>query len=292
MVFASQYSNLRNKNYWTSFASDFHIENSNEALELLDPGAEIKSTSDNWMSNEGYFQFKQIFNSDEIKAMGKLVKKLVATNHHPVFSFVYDEFWQIQAKLKPVIENFIGEGYTLRPCFWTWHLDPQKQEAGWKPHRDGNAETIKPDGRTKVLSLWIPLTDPNPLNGCLYLVPMNREKKDLGNLTPGMDFELSDLIALPGNTGDAFFWNHWVVHWGGKASKRAPEPRISIAFELEEVGSNILNAPLLNPLELPSFDARLRMIAYQIKQYTHMYKFSEDLLKFSQEVLEKIPSVQ
>jgi ectoine hydroxylase-related dioxygenase (phytanoyl-CoA dioxygenase family) len=147
--------------------------------------------------------------------------------------------------------------------------------------------SINADGSPNLLTVWIALSEATPLNGCMYMVPMDRsgkahETKDAKNL----DFNLPSLRALPAKTGDLLMWNHWVIHWGARASKQASEPRISMAFELEREGSNIHTMPLINPTQIPSFEARLKLIAFQIQQYTHMYKFSQQMLNFSKEILE------
>jgi len=91
--------------------------------------------------------------------------------------------------------------------------------------------------------------------------------------------------ALPADAGDMYMWNFWVLHWGSRASRRATEPRISVAFEIEEEGSNLIEAPLMDPMRLPSYEERLRIIAYQIKQYTHMYKFDSTFMEFADSTL-------
>jgi hypothetical protein len=278
---------LKSKDFWLEFFDKFSICDYDKAnsIDLVQMDEAAKSELRDWMLNDGYYQLKNNKHDIAIDAYAKLVKKLVEHQILPVFGFVYDEFWILQARIKNYVEAILGPGYKLRPCFWSWHLDPKKEEAGWKIHRDGNIETIKPDGSTSALSVWVALSEANPLNGCMYLVPMNRESVKPQEAGSKLDFDMSSIRALPAEAGDIFFWNHWVIHWGAKSSKRAKAARMSIAFELEEAGSNILGAPLLDPMHLPSFDDRLRMIAYQIRQYTHMYGFSKDLLNFADSIL-------
>lgn len=287
MVFLQKNQNLVDKNFWKSLAADFHIEGKDFAKAASIPSTnpeEIKLAQD-LLKTEGYFQKHQVFSPEETSKYSALIKQLVSNQLLPIFCFIYDEFWLTQKRMQSLIQNTIGENYSLRPCLWAWHVDPQKEEAGWKPHRDGNIEALNQDLSPKVLSLWIPLSDATTLNGCMYLVPMNREAQKPHDVIKGWDFNLPDARAIPAEAGDAFIWNHWIVHWGSRASKRAVAPRISLGFELESSGSNILNAPLLDPNELPSFEDRLKIIAYQILQYTHMYQFSQEMLDFAQEQL-------
>jgi hypothetical protein len=285
MFLNQELTSLKSKSFWQNFAPEMHIESlkTNEFIEVPNNVLDIAKKN---LNSEGYFQMKQEITELETQAYANLIKRLVSLNILPVFCYVFDEFWLIQAKAKNLINSILGENYRIRPCLWAWHLNPANEEAGWKPHRDGNIDSLNPDLSPRVLSLWIPLTDANPLNGCMYMVPMNRESQE-PHRAKGMDFNLPDVRALPAQAGDMLIWNHWVIHWGAQASKRAAEARISLGFELEAKGSNIINAPLLDPLELPSFEDRLKIIAYQIHQYTHMYEFSREMLEFAHNILDK-----
>ena len=283
MVFLQKNQNLTDKQFWHSLSGDFHIEDHDFARSINEYkfSQEQYQKAQDLIKTEGYFQAQNIFNTEDTDKYASLIKALVSKQLLPIFCFIYDEFWLCQRKLQNLITSSLGENYSLRPCLWAWHLDPEKEEAGWKPHRDGNIESLNQDLSPKVLSLWIPLSDANTLNGFMYLVPMNREAEKPHEVKQGWDFNLPDVRALPAQAGDAFIWNHWVVHWGSRASKRAAEPRISLGFELECQGSNILAAPLLDPTKLPSFSDRLKIIAYQILQYTHMYQFTNEMLDFA-----------
>lgn len=285
MVLTQEFVSLKSKSFWQNFAPEMHIETL-VAESFIEIPTDTLSVAKAKLNTEGYFQLQQEISKLETEPLAKLVRKLVSFNILPVFCYLYDEFWLIQAKAKTLINNILGENYRIRPCLWAWHLNPVLEEAGWKPHRDGSIESLNPDLSPRVLSLWVPLTDATPLNGCMYIVPMDRENQ-APHQAQGLDFNLPDVRALPGKAGDMFIWNHWVIHWGAQACKRAPEARISLGFELETQGSNILNAPLLDPLTLPSYEDRLKIIAYQIHQYTHMYDFSREMLDFAHSILDK-----
>ena len=287
MVFLNIQENLSSRNYWQSFAPDFHIQDSDfwAAKQAFPVSPELKTEMNDYMVNEGIYKIdKSVINYDP-SAYATLVKKLASANLLPVFAFMYDEFWLLQAQAKNAMEAVLGPKYTLRPCMWVWHLDPQKEEAGWRQHRDGGIDSLHEDLRPKVLSLWIPITDTDPLNGCMYAKPMNREEVNIETNKRTSIENLQEMQALPADAGDMYIWNFWVLHWGSRASKRAKEPRISVAFELEEEGSNLIEAPLMDPMRLPSYEERLRIIAYQIKQYTHMYKFDSLFLDFADSIL-------
>ena len=287
MVFLNIQENLISENYWKSFAPDFHIADSSfwNFQEAFSVPEETKAEMNDYMLNEGFYKIdKSIVNYDPSKH-ATLVKKLVSANLLPVFAMIYDEFWLLQASARNAMEAVLGTGYTIRPCMWVWHVDPKKEESGWYQHRDGDINSLHEDKRPKVLSLWIPLTQATPQNGCMYVKPMNREEVCVVTNKKADIACLQDMQALPAEAGDMYIWNFWVLHWGSKATKRAKEPRISVAFEIEEAGSNLLEAPLMDPFRMPSYEERLRIIAYQIKQYMHMYKFNSTFLEFADNAL-------
>jgi ectoine hydroxylase-related dioxygenase (phytanoyl-CoA dioxygenase family) len=165
----------------------------------------------------------------------------------------------------------LGDDFLLLPDFWIWNVDPQKGEAGWKPHRDKGWISLFEDGTPKSLSLWLPLTEATPLNGCMYLVPRSQDPTYGTPDEKDWQFQYAGIRALPAGPGDFLLWTQAILHWGARTSPRAPESRISISFEVQRADVPAYNYPLLNPAEIPPFDMRLRLLAKQILQYRHMY---------------------
>jgi hypothetical protein len=77
--------------------------------------------------------------------------------------------------------------------------------------------------------------------------------------------------ALPAKPGDFLVWNQAVLHWGSLSSEFAEAPRISMALEFQRGDIAPFREPLLDHETLPTFSERVRLIAMQILQYTHMY---------------------
>ncbi len=230
---------------------------------------------------EGYVQLNNINQSENYPLLVEAVKNLVAKDLLPVFAFVYDEFWLLQARFKNILSEFIGKDYKMLPAFWAWHVDPSKEEAGWEPHRDRDRHALESDGSPLAVTMWLPLNEANPMNGCIYLVPANRDRAYATERETNYDFEYAAVRALPANPGDALIWNHAILHWGARASDRATEPRMSIAFEYQRGDIKPMKDMLVDPVKLPSFEQRLDLIAKQIIQYTHMYDFKQEMLEFA-----------
>ena len=239
---------------------------------------------------EGYFQLPPQRWDLPIDGMVNLVKALNANGLPLPFAFVYDEFWCLYLRLNHVIESLIGPGFLRLPDFWAWLVDPQKDESGWSPHRDKNHKALFEDGSPKSVTIWIPLTDSTTLNGCMYLVPADR---DPVYGTPQDDqrvFKHSDIRALPAQAGSVLCWNQAILHWGSHSSTRETLPRISVAFEFQSGQVPPFNEPLTKPNEIPSFAFRMQLIGKQIVQYKHMYPLAPEVEAFARTLFQAEPA--
>jgi len=238
------------------------------------------------MMEDGYFGDSDAALIPLALALAEGVKTCVSMGLPPVFIFLCDEVWECFFRLHPVISHLLGDGYKFLPAFWVWHVDPKNRESGWRPHRDRGSIALAPDGSPFSLSLWIPLSDANPLNSCIYVVP--------SGLDPTYDtkqentFQASPVTirALPAKPGDYLCWNQSVYHWGSPSSPFATEPRISMSLECQRGDILPFDNPLLEPLSTPDFPVRLRLVAKQILQYQRMYGFSQELCEIATRIIE------
>ncbi len=237
-----------------------------------------------FLKDEGYFQASNSWFVD-LKAMANLVRALTAENLSPVFGFLFDEFWVPFFQLHLLYQALLGDKYYFLPDFWIWNVDPRKGESGWRPHRDKGKMALFPDGSPKSLTTWIPLSSATPLNGCMYLVPAMSDPTYGTEDENKWEFEYSSIRALPGNPGDFFIWNQAVLHWGSKTSPRAAESRVSMAFEFQRADVNPFNTPLIEPLNLLTFEVRLKLVAKQLLQYRHMYKLDPPVERIAMELI-------
>ena len=264
--------------YWRGLNPQLTIESTNTELgSSLDADETEKLALD--VKNEGYFQAHDVCPIRVVRRMADAIKRFHELQCPVVFAFVYDEFWSIFRQITPLMGRILGESFQQLPDFWAWYVDPATESSGWRPHRDKGFQALRPDGTPLSLTVWVPLTDTTPLNGCIYLVPShldppslyeNQEDKRLPN-------NMQDVRAIPATAGSFLGWNQAVLHWGGRASRRATEPRISVAFEFQCGDIPPYNQPLLDPHRSPPFGTRLRLIGKQILQYRHMYGFSDAL---------------
>jgi len=136
------------------------------------------------------------------------------------------------------------------------------------------------DGRAKSLTIWITLTEATAENGCIYLLPTDLDKNYNTPEEDTWSFDYNDVRAQPCAAGTMMCWNQAILQWGGRSSKHAQNPRISISLEFQRADDPPFNKPLLPNDSLPPFDVRLKLIALQILQYKHLYPLSPELESF------------
>ncbi|WP_151638865.1 phytanoyl-CoA dioxygenase family protein [Noviherbaspirillum aerium] len=279
--------------FWRALNPDLHISAFPLAAKLAYASQVSPQQADQCtrrMLKDGYFETPPLISKAKAARLASVISDLVARGIAPVFAFIYDEFWQIACGTNPVLTSLLGNDYHLTPCdIWAWHIDASSNAAGWGPHRDLAAkEAMREDGRPRLVTVWAPLTDTTPLNACMYVLPVHCDP----NIPDALDRSpfsslgaVQGIRAVPAVAGSAIGWNMHVLHWGGRSSEWAQEPRISVAlyfhsqdcrlndieyasaregFDAQQFGSQF---------ELP-FANRLRAIAGAIGLYSSRLKLT------------------
>jgi hypothetical protein len=234
---------------------------------------------------EGYFQERDPQLVEITSLLSTAVSRCVQLGIPPVFIFLFDEAWASFFRQHATIAALLGAQYQTLPDFWAWHVDPQAGQAGWRPHRDKGRISLAPDGSPLSLTIWIPLTEATPLNGCMYMLPANRDPVYNTENDKSWQVDYPSIRALPGQPGDWFCWNQAVLHWGAQSSPFATNPRMSMALEFQRSDMTPFNTPQLGMLPVLNFESRLRLVAKQILQYQHMYPLPEHMQRFARGVI-------
>jgi ectoine hydroxylase-related dioxygenase (phytanoyl-CoA dioxygenase family) len=223
------------------------------------------------MLEEGYFQDQHEACARLAPLLSDAVAKCRELDIPPAFVFLFDEAWEAFFSLDPMIRYFLGDTYKILPDFWTWHVDPAKAEAGWRPHRDKGRAALAPNKTPTSLTIWIPLTEATPQNGCMYMLPANFDPVYATENEKQWQVDMASIRALPAKPGDFLCWNQAVLHWGSRTSRFAKSPRMSMALEFQRGDIRPWNTPLIEPFANLDFDTRLKLVGKQILQYKHMY---------------------
>lgn len=105
------------------------------------------------------------------------------------------------------------------------------------------------------LSFWLALSDTGPDNACMHVVPLGEGARPL---------------ALPAARGDVLVWRQDLLHWGGRMTRAARGPRISLALEFQNTAFEPLAQPLLDPERPPGRAERIRLIGLQRAKYRRL----------------------
>jgi hypothetical protein len=275
---------LLDQNAWRQMNPALHLCDAQffGSLGTLTCNAETGLAIQALVKREGYFQAPPQDWRLPLELMAQTVSRFKQMGLSPVFAFVYDEYWASFAKLAPIAQYLLGEDYWMLPDFWVWHVDPKSEDSGWRPHRDKGHAALFPDGRPKSVTMWLPLSDADTLNGCMYIVPAHRDPTYGTPADKTWKFEYSDIRAIPAKAGSVLAWNQAVLHWGSRSSERAEAPRVSMALEFQRGDVPAFNKPLIRPGFSVPFRARLQLICKQILQYQHMYPLAAPVARVAE----------
>jgi phytanoyl-CoA dioxygenase PhyH len=238
---------------------------------------------------EGYFHLGPRLPADHVARMAAAVRRLHAERIPPVFMYVYDDCYNLHGYLGAFLRALLGPGFRVLPDLWAWHVEPGPTSKGWRPHRDRDYSALRPNGLPKSLSIWVPLTDATTWNGCMYVMPASRDHNFKAKIKKYDVPNLQDIRALPAPAGSVLGWNQALLHWSGRSSSRATEPRLSFSIEYQRGDEPPFNEPLLDPAVLPPFDRRLGLIGKQMLQYRHMYHVGPGFERVAEKLVAKYP---
>jgi len=269
--------------FWRGLCSELEIEASENFVAPLHFDDQQLSLISDIFHQEGYLHLPPAFEPQALHSLRRGIETLVDNGFPPVFIYIYDRPWELFHQLKPLIDHFLGDGAALLPHLWAWHIATDQDAAGWPPHVDCVGETrfdAGGDDFLMSLSLWVPLTDTTPENGCMHVLPRPFERQYDPPVADVSQIKLQDVRALPAKTGSVLGWPQDLWHWSGRSSALAQQPRISLSLEFQSTAFDPMAEPLLDTSAPPSFNERLNLIAMQFGKYTHMEDTPEHLRAF------------
>jgi hypothetical protein len=263
-----------NRSYWKNLCPEMGIIDAQSLANLEGAAlpADDEARSLAHLAKHGYFRLPALVPPAAIAQMCTSVEAVRKAGWPSVFTYVYDEFWTIfrTASIARFLSRQLGAGYVQSANVWTYHVAPREHAGGWPPHVDN-------PNSAGGLTLWIPLSDANIDNGCMYVIPQDRIPSSLPTCYQDWKSisgeELATLLhnvrPLPAAPGSVLGWNHGLVHWGGQAADFSGRPRISIAAEFLHENTTPGNKEAVFDLDLPGFSTRIRVIGEAILKYKH-----------------------
>ena len=232
---------------------------------------------------DGYLNCQSIFTEQDILPLRQAMERLHSRNLPQAFIYLYNETWELFFRLRVLLQNFLGENYSVLPHFWAWYIEPGKAK-GWSPHRDSaDQSVIELYGQEMLvsLSLWIPLTDATPENGCMSVLPLSCEQNYDTPVTTPSEVALQDILCLPAKAGSVLGWRQDLYHWGGRSHRNAQTPRLSLSLEFQNAALDPLCEPLLDPKHPSVPKERLNLIFEQFEKYKHIADLPKDFVTTS-----------
>ena len=262
-------ADLLTAQFWTAFAPGLTIGSTARPRFQAPPTGVLDGFAAE-IGRAGWSRWRPDAWDGEIAGLAEGVRRLAAAGLPTPFVFVYDEAWLLFAELAPLLVRLLGDDYRVLPDFWAWHVAAKDDAAGWGVHRDRGRRALLPDGGPAAITLWVALTDALPENGCIHLVPADRDPTYGTADEDSHRFPPEAVTAVPATAGTVLGWNQAILHWGGRSSHQASGPRLSIAMEFQRGDAEPFNRPLLPAGVFPDLKGRLALIAKQLVQYSHM----------------------
>jgi hypothetical protein len=218
---------------------------------------------------DGYFLTPPIVQSEDAAKVGRAISRLAAEGYPTGFVAVFDEFWRLFYGLESLLRPVLGDDYLMVPDgLWAFFVPPGDPGlSGWSslgPHRDsiGPDAHLVTSGRPGLVNIWIALTDANPLNSCLYVLPASIDDDYLDRMAVSSGaVSLQDIRALPVEAGSVLGWTSHLLHWGGRSSPTATMPRMSVALYLQRRDVKPYASDTISFNEPIPFEKRLQWIA-------------------------------
>ena len=268
---------IEDVDFWRTLSPGLAIsDNPFAALPFPPPiSADLSAAYRDQLRSEGYFQTSPLLSELTLKQMLQAIENVRNMGLPNMFALVYDVFFRALVQVGPVLSEALGESWQLIPNFWVYYVEPTDHGKGFEPHRDAEyPNTLDEQGMPKVLTAWITVTEATPLNSCMYLLPRNRDsqyEEAIHNLKTGWNqMQLQDLRALPTPAGTLSCWDQYVFHYGSRSSKRAPVPRVSIAFYCQRGDIAPVDDSLIPVPSRLDFKTRLGIICRGLRRYSYV----------------------
>ena len=230
-----------NVEFWQSINPQARISDNPYADADLTPyhvAADFKSLR-NRLSVEGYFHTDPIVDQEDIERLKRIIVNVVKkTPYRSTYALLYDDFYQVAAKLRNLLGPILGERYLLVADEIEAYYIENSDSAGGSPHHRDSLNTYKSiarDGTPLLLNAWIALTDVSPEDACMYVVPAQHDPDypthGIKPETPNrIRFHPEDIRAVPVKAGSVICWSTSLIHWGGRNSSFSKHPRMSFAM--------------------------------------------------------------
>lgn len=178
----------------------------------------------------GYCGVPEFLDRATCDALADGCRAVMDKGWHPAFLLMFDQPWLIARHVGRLMQAVANENIALRYEMFLYCVDatiPAARPRGLAAHRDSydsGFDLFPGRAAPRHCTTWLALTDTDEDNGCIRLIPADRETPEERLLA----IDESRAIAVPAEAGTALMWGGHVAHWGGAHNPaRAKGPRIA-----------------------------------------------------------------
>lgn len=248
--------------FWRRPAPELTISDTQPAHQITrEPGQ--SSAERARLVNDGFLRLKQPGLDAPIADIAKAMDRIVSSGLPAAFIGVYDEVWSLISQLNSVVDGLFVDGAAMVPDFWACHS--ATSGAGISAGRKRAAEGVFRDGTPKNVTVWLPLTQATPDNGCVYVVPAGQDRNYGKPQAERADASLPGIRALPAEAGDVLIWNGETYHWQARPDRHCEDgPLMSLTWEFQSAELPPLEGVVIDSYPYAPFETRLALLARQM----------------------------
>jgi phytanoyl-CoA dioxygenase PhyH len=250
--------------FWRRLAPELTISDAQPLHELIRPTS--KSDRERMrLVDDGYLRLNQPGLKTPVAKIAVAMDRIVNAGLPAAFIGVYDEVWTVVAELNGVIGGMFDGKAAMVPDFWASHTVANTGIAAGRK-RGGNG--VFSDGTPKNVTVWVPLTDATPDNGCVYVVPAGQDRNYGKEGASRADASLPGIRALTAKAGDVLIWTGETYHWQGRPERAHHDgPLMSLNWEFQCRDEAPLEGLLIDSYPYVPFETRLALLARQMPRH-------------------------
>lgn len=220
--------------------------------------------------NDGFLHVQQPAPNTDFDKIAAAMGRIVNAGLPAAFIGVYDEVWSAIANLNGMLDGLFDGKAAMVPNFWAGH---SVANAGFGAGRTRGGNGVFSDGTPKNVTVWMPLTNATPNNGCVYVVPAGQDRNYGKSDSERADASLPGIRCLPAQAGDALIWTGEVYHWQARPDRHNLDgPLLNLTWEFQSLDAKPLENPLIESFPYVPFETRLGLLARQMPK--HRSEFS------------------
>jgi len=228
-----------------------------------------------------------------IKDLQQESTKDSAVKYPASFILLFDETWELARTSRDILKQSTHKSNDFNYDNLAWYIEG----GGFSPHRDRQPENVPesfhPDGEAKFVTHWIALSDAQPENSCLYVIPKYQDPGYIkGDDGPAAEDPLRRALsnktafqhirALPRKPGQSLIFTHRIIHWGSARSEDSKlPPRVALSFVCSD---STYEKPYIDPKYFssdknPPFRIRLLLVCAQLLIYYQRFDLPKATIK-------------